>query len=922
MSQLGSIRIGPAPSARRQWSIRAKIVALLLAPLIPLLVMTVFTVAVTLGPATNLRNARTSVDGAGFPAAILATQLQQERALSVVYTSTPTRRPETAALLSTARAATDTAIANLTTSTTTPKFLDAESTLTRSSLAKLRTALDDLTTDRRAVDTTATRVQVMTYYNDTIDNTLNLYGSIAALDDHVLARQANAMVGLAESNEMLAREDSLVSGVFAAGQMTSHDYTALVGTIATQRRMFADSARYLPATDRAAYQTIQDSPEYKRLRAMENTIVANPALGSLPRIDLTSWQDSYGRVVISLGLFERAQATRTINATGAAATSRTVRLVVATIICLVMLLILILISIRIARTLIRRVAKLRMEAISLALDRLPSVVDRLRRGERVDVEAEAPPLEAGQDELGQLSEAFTRVQHTAVASAVHEATLRQGFNQVFLNIARRNQTLLHRQLALLDGMERRATDPDDLEELFRIDHLATRMRRHAEDLVILAGSTPGRGWRVPVPIADVLRASASEVEEYARINVASLPNLALVGRAVSDVVHLLAELLENATLFSPPDTQVTLAGQAVPNGFAVEIEDRGLGMTAEAIDEANGRLANPPDFDPAHSARLGLFVVARLAARQGISVVLRRSPYGGVTAVTLIPMELVVAADRVDVVPDTSTVELVGPRESGRALALVAAMPASAPPAPAAVGRAPKASIGPGTGSVPPPGTRRVEVATANTVPMTSDGLPQRVRQVNLARTPPESSVEPESAPLDTPVMSRTPERMRTMLASFQDGTVLGRRNAATQSESGNLPGPAGNGSDGGGNGGGGGTTGHNGTTGRQADLSGTRGGESVDLFGNGIGSTGVGPSVNRALEPNGGTDHDTVHEGVVHGTIVDARRVGIGRDHGAGRNSDIRRDSGTGRDGGNARDNDTARDGIGETKRGTGDDE
>ena len=150
---------------------------------------------------------------------------------------------------------------------------------------------------------------------------------------------------------------------------------------------------------------------------------------------------------------------------------------------------------------------------------------------------------------------------------------------MFLNIARRSQTLLHRQLALLDAMERRTTDPDDLEELFRIDHLATRMRRHAEDLVILAGSTPGRGWRNPVPIADVLRAAASEVEEYARINVTGLPDLALAGRAVSDVVHLLAELLENATIFSPPDTQVTLAGQVVPNGFAIEIEDRGLGMT-------------------------------------------------------------------------------------------------------------------------------------------------------------------------------------------------------------------------------------------------------------------------------------------------------------------------------------------------------
>ncbi len=250
--------------------------------------------------------------------------------------------------------------------------------------------------------------------------------------------------------------------------------------------------------------------------------------------------------------------------------------------------------------------------------------------------------------MGQLGDAFTRVQSTAIAAAVHEANLRHGFNQVFLNIARRSQTLLHRQLALLDGMERRTNDPDELEELFRVDHLATRMRRHAEDLVILAGSAPGRGWRNPVPVADVLRAAASEVEEYARIVAVGLPDIALAGRAVSDVVHLLAELLENATLFSPPDTQVSLSGQMVPNGFAIEIEDRGLGMTAGGDPRRERAARDAARVRPGPQRRLGLFVVARLAARHDIEVALRPSPYGGVTAVALIPSELVVhpARDR------------------------------------------------------------------------------------------------------------------------------------------------------------------------------------------------------------------------------------------------------------------------------------
>src|SRR5262249_42198873 len=152
--------------------------------------------------------------------------------------------------------------------------------------------------------------------------------------------------------------------------------------------------------------------------------------------------------------------------------------------------------------------------------------------------------------------AFAAVRRTAMESAVQEAQLRRGVNGVFLNIARRSQTLLHRQLALLDAMERRAADPEELEDLFRVDHLATRMRRHAEDLVILAGATPGRAWRSPVPVIDVVRGAASEVEDFARVSFLNVPEAALVGRAVADVIHLLAELLENATSLSPPHTTV------------------------------------------------------------------------------------------------------------------------------------------------------------------------------------------------------------------------------------------------------------------------------------------------------------------------------------------------------------------------------
>ncbi len=270
------------------------------------------------------------------------------------------------------------------------------------------------------------------------------------------------------------------------------------------------------------------------------------------------------------------------------------------------------------------------------------MVARLRRGESVDVAAEAPPIRVGSDEIGQVGQAIDAVRQTAIRSAIDEARVRQGVNDMFRNLARRNQSLLQRQLSVLDDMERRATDPDVLEDLFKMDHLTTRMRRHAEGLIILSGAPPGRSWSAPVKLIDVMRGAVAEVEDYARVTVSTQARTALAGSAVTDVIHLLAELIENATSLSPPFTQVRVGGESVANGFAIEIEDRGLGMTPQRLAELNERLANPPDLNPANTEQLGLFVVGQLARRHRISVMLRPSPYGGTTVVVLIPADLIV----------------------------------------------------------------------------------------------------------------------------------------------------------------------------------------------------------------------------------------------------------------------------------------
>lgn len=211
-------------------------------------------------------------------------------------------------------------------------------------------------------------------------------------------------------------------------------------------------------------------------------------------------------------------------------------------------------------------------------------------------------------------------------------------------------------------MERRSDDPDELGDLFRLDHLTTRMRRHAENLIILSGAAPGRAWRLPVPLTNVVRAAVSEIEDYARVEVRQFPETSVVGAAVADLTHLLAELVENAAQFSPPHTHVRITGEAVGNGFALEVEDRGLGMGKETLDEANRRIEETETLDLSDSDRLGLFVVSRLAARHDIKVHLRTSPYGGTTAVVLLPTALLQAgsAERSPSEADTE-----GPKERG-----------------------------------------------------------------------------------------------------------------------------------------------------------------------------------------------------------------------------------------------------------------
>ncbi len=281
--------------------------------------------------------------------------------------------------------------------------------------------------------------------------------------------------------------------------------------------------------------------------------------------------------------------------------------------------------------------------------RLPRLIDSLHQGGELTADqlGELTPIKIdSQDEVGELAKAFSTVQQVTVAVAEEQsALLKKGIGDLYVNLARRNQSLLDRQISLLDDMEARVDEPDQLGALFELDHLATRMRRNAESLLVLSGAEQPRQWGTAVPLLDVARGAAAEIADFARISYFGFDgDIAVSGSAVADVSHLLAELLENAAVFSPPSAPVVVAGRPIDQRFVITITDEGIGMTDERLATANALLARPPAPGLSLSRTLGLYVVAHLAARHGIHVQLRHAPGTGLTAVVALPTSVLASA--------------------------------------------------------------------------------------------------------------------------------------------------------------------------------------------------------------------------------------------------------------------------------------
>ncbi|WP_245567165.1 sensor histidine kinase [Nocardia vinacea] len=452
--------------------------------------------------------------------------------------------------------------------------------------------------------------------------------------------------------EAMSRSVALANMLAVANGPTSIPFEEFAHQVGYYRTETANLTAALGPTVQERLRSLQASTAWQQVAAMEsalsqrNTASASGNGKSAPAplpLSTQEWHNAAAEVsrgLTDIWLAQSKDVQQLAEDRAAAATARTLWAgggvtavsLVAFLIALVL-----------ANRVIRRLKRLRRETLTIADERLPDMMRRLGAGEIIDPADELPDLDYGHDEIGQVAKAFEHAHAAAVAGAVNEARTREGVKAVFLNIAHRSQVVVHRQLEILDQAEDRQEDPVLLDTLFKLDHLATRQRRNAENLIILGGGRPGRQWRNPVPLIDIMRSAIGETLDYARVRVARLPETYVVGAVVADLIHLLAELVDNATSFSPPQSRVEVSGNVVGKGVVAEISDQGMGMPPDEVDRVNEMLSNPPDFGVAAlsaNSRLGLFVVAQLAARHGISVRLSESDYGGIRAIALIPSAL------------------------------------------------------------------------------------------------------------------------------------------------------------------------------------------------------------------------------------------------------------------------------------------
>ena len=661
--------------------------------------------------------------------------------------------------------------------------------------------------DRNVVEPTA----ALSDYTAAIDAFLGISDRLALrADDPALAARVTAYRSIAGAEEEAAQQTAILATAFGSGVLETDVLAAAVDSRTTENLHLAAFRQVANAGQAGALDEVFQNNSVKLVGRLRDAAIADPA-----EVEAASdiFRGSSTVKVKRLGELRETLRTELLaTAEGLAADSRSEALGFA-VGGIGLLVVTIILGMLLARSIVRPIKRLTRAASGVATS-LPSVVAAMAKPDGAEQASLPDTIKVGGGEMGDLAEAFNEVHRVAVKVAGEQAALRAGIADMFVNLARRNQALLERQLSFIDALEREEHDPDTLENLFQLDHLSTRMRRNAESLLILAGTDPVRGWRQPVQLKDVVRAAASEVEDYKRIRVPDTDQISIPGPVAAGLVHLLAELLENATRFSSPEHAVDVRVNHFGETITVTVHDRGIGMSDEALALANEKLSAPPLVDATISRHLGLFVVGRIAWRLGLSIGLGRSAWGGVSAQVVIPARLLVAAPGpserrsaapgpVGTAPAPSGALPTAPSTTNgqTASGLARRAPASAAPAADVANAAPIPAAAPAEVKVEdapaaapavaasPALVSRAARESAPAAPVPAAATEQRTSAGLAKRMPRAVQPAPGAAPsrplpgADGPGANPnplTPERVQSALSSFQSGMLRGRAKVET----------------------------------------------------------------------------------------------------------------------------------------------
>ncbi|MDR6980010.1 signal transduction histidine kinase [Streptomyces sp. 3330] len=810
--------MSPRTGARRRrlGSIRLSLILLALVPSVTLAAMWGVTTTQMFAEGLRLRAQTELSRSTGAMGTEATLMLQRERSLSAVWLAS--RPAGSREALEAQREKTDVAVAELVARS---DDIQQASDRVRDRMYSVVASVGSLEYYRGQVDDPVdiTAAQALDQYTSIIDDQIHAFQELSQVDDGDLTSQAGPLVALEHAAELVSEEDLQLTLAGPRQRMDEETWAQFAQLVNTRRWLVQDQiVPSLTGTAKAQTEKILTSYQWQILESVEDKVLAARAKQSengdiaLPdvqkqwRAALIEVSDKYSgliRLQTTALLQHSADEARELLITAASLSAGGL---VALLLCVGM-------SWRITRSLSRRLHGLRMATLSLAHERLPDVVSRLDRGETVDVDAETPPLDYGGDELGQVAAAFNTAQRTAVHTAVELADTRRGFQKVILGIARQSQNLVNLQLSKLDALERRHQDPDVLNGLYELDSTASQLRRYEENLVIISGGRPGRSWTEPVALIDILRSAVGEVAEYRRAEVHTEEDVYIAPPAVADVIHLLAELIDNATSYSPAPSPVGVRAALVAKGLAIEVEDRGLGLSEEDYASFNAQLAVPPQFDVvalADDLRLGMFVIAQLATRHGITVTLRSSPYGGTTAIVLVPHDIVV---REAPGPSAPTADDSAGPTPDRPLAPGSHRPSPAgntPDSPSSTSRAPlptdgvraeaeasdvggsdASDVAGGRGnraSAVAPVTARTARTAARPGGLTP--LPRRVPQTSLATELREEAASAAAVEEDGYPDDFTAERAASSLGGFQRGTLRAHADAGLPPDDPREPAP------------------------------------------------------------------------------------------------------------------------------------